>query len=430
MFPLHVYQNRRDQLKAMMSENSLAIISSARESIRNRDAEYPFRQSSDFWYLTGFTEPDAVLIIGPGHPDRLFVRPKNPDQEVWTGRRLGPDHVKTGLGIDEGYPIDELDAEFTTLLADITSIEYPFYCNDSAEIVDRVMKAKGIKSRQQDRLSHRADLSRFLHQARLIKSKEEIDVMREAGRISALGHAAAMRACQPGMTEDQLASIVEHTFRMEGSPALAYQTIVGGGDNACILHYIDRADMLNSGDLVLIDAGCEVKGYAGDITRTFPVNGSFTEAQAELYDLVLSAQAEAIDAMVVGKSIKSFHKAALRRLTEGLIDLNIIEGPLEVAIEEKRYATYYMHGTGHFLGLDVHDVGMYEIDSKPIEFSEGMVITCEPGLYLNKGSDAPARYRGIAIRIEDDVLITQQGPEILTKDVPKERSEIEALMRG
>ena len=430
MFPLHVYQNRRDRLKDMMPENSLAIISAAHESIRNRDAEYPFRQSSDFWYLTGFTEPDAVLIIGPGQPDRLFVRPKNPDQEVWTGRRLGPDHVKIGLGIDEGYPIDDLDAEFTTLLADITSIEYPFYCNESAGVVDRVLKVKETNSRQHDRLSHRADLSRLLHQARLFKSKEEIDAMREAGRISALGHVAAMRVCQPGMTEDQLASIVEHTFRMEGSPAVAYQTIVGGGDNACILHYIDRADTLNSGDLVLIDAGCEVKGYAGDITRTFPVNGSFSAAQAELYDLVLSAQAEAIDVMVVGKSIKSFHEAALRRLTEGLIDLNIIEGPLEKAIEEKRYATYYMHGTGHFLGLDVHDVGMYETDSKPIELSEGMVITCEPGLYLNNRSDAPARYRGIGIRIEDDILITQQGPEILTKDVPKERSEIEALMRG
>jgi Xaa-Pro aminopeptidase len=430
MFPLHVYQNRRDRLKDMMPENSLAIISAAHESIRNRDAEYPFRQSSDFWYLTGFTEPDAVLIIGPGQPDRLFVRPKNPDQEVWTGRRLGPDHVKIGLGIDEGYPIDDLDAEFTTLLADITSIEYPFYCNESAGVVDRVLKVKETNSRQHDRLSHRADLSRLLHQARLFKSKEEIDAMREAGRISALGHVAAMRVCQPGMTEDQLASIVEHTFRMEGSPAVAYQTIVGAGDNACILHYIDRADTLNSGDLVLIDAGCEVKGYAGDITRTFPVNGSFSAAQAELYDLVLSAQAEAIDVMVVGKSIKSFHEAALRRLTEGLIDLNIIEGPLEKAIEEKRYATYYMHGTGHFLGLDVHDVGMYETDSKPIELSEGMVITCEPGLYLNNRSDAPARYRGIGIRIEDDILITQQGPEILTKDVPKERSEIEALMRG
>lgn len=430
MFPLHVYQNRRDRLKAMMPENSLAIISAARETIRNRDAEYPFRQSSDFWYLTGFTEPDAVLIFGPGHPDRLFVRPKNPDQEVWTGRRLGPDHVKTSLGIDEGHSIDNLNSEFITLLASITSIEYPFYCNDSAVIIDRLVKAKETKSRQQNRLSHYSDLSRFLHHARLFKSKEEIDVMREAGRISALGHVAAMQACRPGMTEDQLASIVEHTFRMEGSPAAAYQTIVGGGDNACILHYIDGADKLNSGDLVLVDAGCEVKGYAGDITRTFPVNGSFTGAQAELYDLVLCAQAEAIDAMVVGNSIKSFHEAALRRLTEGLIDLKIVEGPLELAIEEKRYAAYFMHGTGHFLGLDVHDVGRYEIDSEPIEFSEGMVVTCEPGLYLNKRSDAPTRYRGIGIRIEDDVLITQQGPEILSKDVPKERSEIEALMRG
>ena len=430
MFPLHVYKNRRDRLKGMMPENSLALISAAHETIRNRDSGYPFRQSSDFWYLTGFTEPDAVLIIGPGHPDRLFVRPKNTDQEVWTGRRLGPDRVNTDLGIDEGYPIDDLNSEFAALLADITSIEYPFYCNNSAGIVDRLVKAKETKSRQENRLSHRADLSRFLHQARLFKSKDEIDVMREAGRISALGHVAAMQACQPGMTEDQLASIIEHTFRMEGSPATAYQTIVGGGDNACILHYINRADKLDSGDLVLVDAGCEVKGYAGDITRTFPVNGSFTEAQAVLYDLVLRAQADAIDAMVVGNSIKSFHEAALRRLTEGLIDLNIIEGPLEVAIEEKRYAAYYMHGTGHFLGLDVHDVGMYEIDSEPVEFSEGMVVTCEPGLYLKKRSDAPTRYRGIGIRIEDDVLITQQGPEVLTEDVPKERSEIEALMRG
>ena len=430
MFPLHVYQDRRDRLKGMMPKNSLAIISAAHESIRNRDAEYPFRQSSDFWYLTGFTEPDAVLIIGPEHPDRLFVRSKNPDQEVWTGRRLGPEHVTTGLGIDEGYPIDELDSELTTFLADITWVEYPFYCNDSAKIVDRAVKAKETKSKRKDRLSHRADLSRFLHQERLFKAKEEIDVMREAGRISALGHVAAMQACQPGMTEDQLGSIVEHTFRMEGSPAVAYQTIVGGGDNACILHYTDRTTTLNSGDLVLIDAGCELQGYAGDITRTFPVNGSFTEAQAELYDLVLSAQADAIDAMVVGKSIKSFHEAALMRLTEGLIDLKIIKGPLEEAIAEKRYAPYYMHGTGHFLGLDVHDVGMYEIDAKPIELSEGMVITCEPGLYLDKRSDVPSRYRGIGIRIEDDVLITQQGPEIFTKGVPKERSEIEVLMRG
>ena len=430
MFSLHVYEERRSRLKTLMPDKSLAIISAAHEVIRNRDAEYPFRQSSDFWYLTGFTEPDAVLVIGPGLPDRLFVRPKNPDQEVWTGRRLGPEHVKIRLGIDEGFPIEALDSELGRLLADVAWVEYPFYCQKSSEIVDRAIKAKGIKSRRQDLLSHRVDLSRHLHQARLIKSREEIDAMREAGRISALGHIAAMQACEPGMKEDQLASVVEHCFRMEGSTAVAYQTIVGGGDNACILHYIDRSDRLHSGDLVLIDAGCEIQGYAGDITRTFPVNGSFTNAQAELYDVVLSAQAEAIQAMVVGKSIKLFHEAAIRRLTEGLIELKIIEGPLEAALDDKRYLPYYMHGTGHFLGLDVHDVGAYENDGQPAELIEGMVITCEPGLYISKLSDAPARYRGIGIRIEDDVLITKRGPDVLTSQVPKERADIEALMRG
>lgn len=430
MFSLHVYEERRSRLKALMPEKSLAIISAAHEVIRNRDAEYPFRQSSDFWYLTGFTEPDAVLVIGPSQPDRLFVRPKNPDQEVWTGRRLGPEHVKTHLGVDEGFPIEALDTELGRLLADVAWVEYPFYCQKSSEIVDRALKAKGIKSRRHDLLSHRVDLSRHLHQARLIKSPEEVDAMRKAGRISALGHVAAMQACEPGMTEDQLASVVEHCFRMEGSPAVAYQTIVGGGDNACILHYIDRSDRLHSGDLVLIDAGCEIQGYAGDITRTFPVNGSFTGAQAELYDLVLSAQAEAIQAMAVGKSIKLFHEAAIRRLTEGLIELKIILGPLEAALDDKRYLPYYMHGTGHFLGLDVHDVGAYEDDDQPVELAEGMVITCEPGLYISKLSGAPARYRGTGIRIEDDVLITKRGPDILTSQVPKERADIEALMRG
>ena len=430
MFSLHVYEERRSRLKTLMPDKSLAIISAAHEVIRNRDAEYPFRQSSDFWYLTGFTEPDAVLVIGPGQPDRLFVRPKNPDQEVWTGRRLGPEHVKIRLGIDEGFPIEALDSELGRLLADVAWVEYPFYCQKSSEIVDRAIKAKGIKSRRQDLLSHRVDLSRHLHQARLIKSREEIDAMREAGRISALGHIAAMQACEPGMKEDQLASVVEHCFRMEGSTAVAYQTIVGGGDNACILHYIDRSNRLHSGDLVLIDAGCEIQGYAGDITRTFPVNGSFTNAQVELYDVVLSAQAEAIQAMVVGKSIKLFHEAAIRRLTEGLIELKIIEGPLEAALDDKRYLPYYMHGTGHFLGLDVHDVGAYENDGQPAELIEGMVITCEPGLYISKLSDAPARYRGIGIRIEDDVLITKRGPDVLTSQVPKERADIEALMRG
>ena len=430
MFALHVYEARRSRLKALMPENSLALISAAHEVLRNRDTEYSFRQSSDFWYLTGFTEPDAVLLFGPGQPDRLFVRPKNPDQEVWTGRRLGPNHVKSQLGIEEGLSLDMLESELNLLLADISWIEYPFFCPHSTKLVDQAMNASGSGRRRQNSLFHRVDLSRNLHPARMIKSGEERDVMREAGRISANGHVAAMQACKPGMTEDQLASFVEHQFRMEGAKATAYQTIVGGGDNGCILHYVDRADCLRSGDLVLIDAGCEIEGYAGDITRTFPVNGRFSSAQAELYDLVLAAQSEAIQAMRVGQSIKSFHEVALQRLTEGLIELKIISGSLDQAMNDKSYLPFYMHGTGHFLGLDVHDVGAYQTDGQPTELAEGMVITCEPGLYMGNQTATPERYQGIGIRIEDDILITQQGPEILTAQAPKERADIEALMRG
>jgi Xaa-Pro aminopeptidase len=430
MLGLHVYEERRRRLRASLPDNALAIVAAAHEVIRNRDAEYPFRQSSDFWYLTGFTEPDAVLVMAPNQPDRLFVRPRDPNQEVWTGRRLGPERVHGHLGIDEGHPLDVLPAQLAELLADVSWLEYPFACPFSTQVVDTALKARASRSRRQDLLSHRVDLSRHLHQSRMIKSREEVDLMREAGAISARGHIAAMEQCVPGMTEDQLASIVEHTFRMQGSPAVAYQTIVGGGDNACILHYVDRSDRLVSGDLVLIDAGCEVEGYAGDITRTFPVNGQFTTPQAELYDVVLAAQTEALNEMRVGKTIKCFHQAALRSLTQGLIDLKIIQGSLEEALETKQYLPYYMHGTGHFLGLDVHDVGAYEEQKEPITLSAGMVITCEPGLYVSKRSNAPARYRGIGIRIEDDVLITAKSPEVLTSLVPKERDQIEALMRG
>ena len=432
MFSLHVYEERRSRLKALMPEKSLAIISAAHEVIRNRDAEYPFRQSSDFWYLTGFTEPDAVLVIGPGQPDRLFVRPKNPDQEVWTGRRLGPEHVKTHLGVDEGFPIEALDTELGRLLADVAWVEYPFYCQRSSEIVDRALKAKGIKPRRHDLLSHRVDLSRHLHQARLIKSPEEVDAMRKAGRISALGHVAAMQACEPGMTEDQLASVVEHCFRMEGSPAVAYQTIVGGGDNACILHYIDRSGRLHSGDLVLIDAGCEYKGYASDITRSWPVSGKFSEAQAEIYQIVLDSQLAAIDKCRVGNPYDAPHKEARRVLAEGLIKIGVIKQSLDEAIgPDGELNNWYMHGTGHWLGLDVHDVGIYRPNDEPRLFEEGMVITVEPGLYFGAWRpdvDCPERYANIGIRIEDDVLITNDGPDVLSKDCPKTITDIEALV--
>lgn len=430
MLGLHVYESRRQRLKDAMPEGSIAIVSAAHEVIRNRDAEYPFRQSSDFWYLTGFTEPDAVVVFGPGQPDRLFVRPRQQDQEIWTGRRLGPDRVRGHLGIDQGHPLDELPSVLQTLLTEVSWVEYPFDCPMSTQIVDEALRARAMRARRASLLSHRVDLNRHLHRARMIKSREEIALMRQAAEISAAGHLAAMQACRAGMTEDQLAAVVEHQFRMLGSPSVAYQTIVGGGENACILHYVARTERLVSGDLVLIDAGCEIEGYAGDITRTFPVNGQFTTPQATLYDLVLHAQAEAIEQMQVGKTIKCFHQAALRVLTEGLIDLRLIEGPLEAALEHKRYLPYYMHGTGHFLGLDVHDVGPYEDHGQPMVLAEGMVITCEPGLYVSQQSDAPARFRGIGIRIEDDVLITARGPEILSAKVPKTREAIESLMQA
>ena len=429
MFSLDVYQTRRDRLKAQLPDGAMAVIAAAEEVIRNRDAEYPFRQSSDFLYLTGFNEPDAVLVIRPNAPERLFVRPRDPDREVWTGRRLGPERVQKSLGIAEASPLDALPTDMQAMLDETTWLEYPFDCKVTSALIEKCLADRKSHGRRQELLSHRVDLSRRLHQARMIKGPEEIQAMQTAGRISAAGHVDAMRMCRPGLTEDQLASVVEHRFRMEGSPSVAYQTIVGGGENACILHYIDRQDPLHDGDLVLIDAGCEIEGYAGDITRTFPVNGRFSGPQAEIYDLVLQAQADALAEMCVGRSIRLYHQTAVRTLTEGLIALGFIQGPLEDALEEKRFHPFYMHGTGHLLGLDVHDVGRYENDGEPVLLEDGMVLTCEPGLYLSQRLSIPEQFQGIGVRIEDDILITADGPQVLTGDVPKSRDEIEALMR-
>ena len=424
-----IFAERRVAVKALMAKNSIVILSAAREFIRNRDSEYAFRQSSDLLYLTGFNEPKAVLVMGPDIPDQLFVRDRDPLEEIWTGRRLGPENVQSQLGIDQGHGIDDFESQINLLLDEVTTIEYPFNCNESVALVDKLIRNRKIQKRRSDTVTHRTDLTRNLGRLRMLKSVDEIKLMREAGRISAQGHLDAMRACRSGLTEDQLASIVEHRFRMEGSPALAYQTIVGGGENACILHYVARSDVLRDGDMVLIDAGCEVEGYAGDITRTFPVNGKFSETQANLYDVVLQAQKAAINEMRVGKTIKCFHDVAIRVLTEGLVDLGIIDGPCEKAIEEKLYLPYYMHGTGHFLGLDVHDVGHYGTDDDPAILEAGMVLTCEPGLYIGALSEAPEEYRGNGMRIEDNILIRDGEPEVLTYQIPKERAEIEAVMR-
>lgn len=427
--PPFVFESRRERIKASLPEGAVAIVAAHAEVTRSRDSEYPFRQSSDFWYLTGFLEPDAVLILRPGAPDCLVVRPNDPDAEVWTGRRLGPERVHSRLGIAEAHPLTALDSVLDAALSAAVRVDYPFDCVRSSRLVEAAFQRVRGQKRKQHLLTHRADLGVTLHSHRQFKSSEEIDLMRRAGEISAKGHVAAMQQVQPGMTEDQLASIVEHTFRMEGAPSLAYQTIVGGGDNACILHYVDRADRLRSGDLVLIDAGCEWFGYAGDITRTFPVNGQFTGAQRDLYNVVLAAQRAALDDVRPGLSIRAYHETAVRVLTQGLLDLKILKGSLAEALETKAYLPYYMHGTGHLLGLDVHDVGAYEQDGEPIRLQAGMVITVEPGLYLSQNSSAPARYRGIGIRIEDDVVVTETGHEVLTHAVPKDPEAIETLMK-
>ena len=429
MLPLYLYESRRKRLKQALPDGACAIVAAHPEVIRSRDSEYPFRQSSDFWYLTGFNEPDAVLILRHGAPDCLVVRPNDPDAEVWTGRRLGPDRVASRLGIPDARSLVDLDTVLDEALSDATRVDYPFDCTRTTQVVEQAFQRLRSHGRKRQLLSHRVDLGITLHGHRQIKSPEELDCMRKAGAVSAKGHLAAMRGVEPGMTEDQLASIVEHTFRMEGSPSLAYQTIVGGGENACILHYVDRMDRLRSGDLVLIDAGCEWGGYAGDITRTFPVNGSFSDAQRALYEVVLEAQLAAIADVRPGLSIRAYHGTALRVLTQGLLDLKILKGSLEEALETRAYLPYYMHGTGHLLGLDVHDVGLYETEGQPIALQPGMVVTVEPGLYISQRSEAPARFRGIGIRIEDDVVVTAQGHEILTSGVPKRVDEIEAIMR-
>ena len=429
LLPPFVFENRRDRVKASLPDGAVAIVAAHAEVVRSRDSDYPFRQSSDFWYLTGFTEPDAVLILQHGVPDRLVVRPNDPAAEVWTGRRLGPERVRSRLGIPDAHPLNALDALMDEALANADRVEYPFDCIRSTRLAEAAFQRVRGQGRKRQLLSHRVDLGLTLHRHRQVKSPEEIDLMRKAGQISARGHLAAMRQVEPGMTEDQLASIVEHSFRMDGSPSVAYQTIVGGGENACILHYVDRYDRLRSGDLVLIDAGCEWGGYAGDITRTFPVNGQFSGAQRELYNIVLAAQTAALADVRPGLSIRAYHETAIRVLTQGLLDLKILTGTLADAIETKAYLPYYMHGTGHLLGLDVHDVGFYEDNGSPIALQPGMVVTVEPGLYISQHSDAPARYSGIGIRIEDDVVVTTTGHEVLSGDVPKDPDAIEVLMK-
>ncbi|MDJ0739878.1 MAG: aminopeptidase P N-terminal domain-containing protein [Gammaproteobacteria bacterium] len=428
------FKRRRRQLMGMMGPGSVAILPTARETIRNRDVHHPFRPDSDFFYLTGFAEPEAVLVLIPGrrHGEYiLFCREKDPAKELWDGYRAGLEGAVEIHGADDAFPITDLDDILPGLLEERERV---YFAMGSDPAFDRRVSdwVSQVRSRARAGVHGPIEflaLDHYLHDMRLYKSRAEIAVMRRAAKTSAAAHRELMRSSEPGMHEYQLASLFAHRCQMAGAAHLAYPSIVGGGNNACVLHYVDNAAPLDDGDLVLIDAGCEVDCYASDITRTFPVNGRFSTPQRQLYQLVLDAQLAAIDKVRVGNHWNDPHEAAVRVLTRGLLKLGLLRGTLAKALKAKSYQRFFMHRTGHWLGMDVHDVGDYKIDGHWRELEPGMVLTVEPGLYIPRGVKGVAKkWQGIGIRIEDDVLVTNGDPDVLSRDVPKTVEQIEAVM--
>ena len=434
MIPMKEFAGRRRKLMERMAPDSIAILPAAPERVRNRDVLHPFRQDSDFQYLTGFGEPEAVLALIPGreHGEAvLFCRERNPEKELWDGFLVGQDGAIEQYGLDDAFPIADIDDILPGLLEGRSRVYYPLGKDPAFD--NRVMDwVKVIRSKVRAGAHPPGEfvaLEHLLHDMRLIKSPAEIKVMAKAGKISAEAHSRAMKRARRGGYEYQLEAELIHTFMEHGARDTAYPSIVGSGANACILHYIENSAPLKDGDLVLIDAGCELECYASDITRTFPVSGRFSAEQAALYNVVLEAQYAAIDAVKPGNHWNQPHEAALEVLTQGLIDLGLLTGNVEDAIAEGAYRPFFMHRTGHWLGMDVHDVGDYKIGDAWRLLEPGMALTVEPGLYVAPdNTDVDEKWRGIGIRIEDDVVVTKEGCRILTDGVPKTIPEIEALM--
>lgn len=439
------YHDRRLRLAQLIRDRGggVAVIPTAPEVIRNRDAHYPYRWDSYFYYLTGFTEPEAVLVMtvdSSGSESVLFCRDKNEEREIWDGYRFGPQLARERFGFDRALSIDKLDSELSTLLADRPAVFTAIGAGDDHDAkVARWLNAVRAQARSGVSAPGQVfEVRSLIDDMRLIKDQHEIGIMRRAAKISAAAHVRAMRASRPGRFEFEIEAELEHEFRMGGSKAPAYGSIVASGRHACVLHYRANDAQLTDGDLLLIDAGCELDGYASDITRTFPVSGRFTGAQRTLYDIVLEAQRAAIAATRPGLRFMDPHDAAVKVLAQGLIDCGLISGPLDSAIESGAYRRFYMHRTGHWLGMDVHDCGDYREPgeagtgtNKPWRILRpGMVLTEEPGLYVRAADDIPRHFHDIGIRIEDDAVVTETGCEILTADVPKAADEIEALMRG
>ncbi|WP_321840671.1 aminopeptidase P N-terminal domain-containing protein [Paraburkholderia bannensis] len=453
-----LYRARRERVLAALRAQGggVALVPTAPEVMRNRDADYPYRHDSYFYYLTGFTEPEAVLVLdanaGENQPASiLFCRAKNVERETWEGFRFGPDGAREAFGFDAAFAIDEIDAQVPRLITNRPALHYALAASERFDAQVRgwidAVRAQGRSGVSAPAAAY--DLLPLLDDMRLVKDAHELDTMRRAAKISALAHVRAMQTCRTGMREYEIEAELLYTFRKHGAQAPAYGSIVAAGANACVLHYPAGNAVAREGDLILIDAACELNGYASDITRTFPASGRFTSAQREVYDIVLAAQQAAVDATRAGVNFEAPHEAAVRVLAQGLLDLGILDqqryASVDDVIAERAYARFYMHRTGHWLGMDVHDVGDYrERGTQSVEGVEGtqgnaappwrtlragMTLTIEPGLYIRAAEDVPERYWDIGIRIEDDAIVTETGCELITRGVPVNADEIESLMQ-
>jgi Xaa-Pro aminopeptidase len=421
-------------LLAKMEPDSVAIVLGARPVVRSADTHFPFRQDSDFHYLTGFDHPNAAAVLRKdgGPPFTLFVESRDPDAEVWTGYRPGVEGAVADHGADVAHPIGELGGRLPELIRGARRVYHVLGR-------DRELDARLAEIIDSARLRSRAglvppeavvDLRSLVHEMRLYKEPEELDIMRRAAEISREGHRAAARLAREGVYEYELEAALDYTFRRRGAAGPAYESIVGGGRNATVLHYVANDQPLREGELVLVDAGCELDGYASDVTRSYPVGGTFRGAARDLYQLVLAAQEAGIAVALPGATLEDVHQAALRRLAEGLVELGLVGGPADEVLRQESYKPYYMHRTSHWLGLDVHDVGSYVAGEKPRRLEPGMAFTVEPGLYVSaQDTRAPAAFRGIGVRIEDDLVITEDGHENLTAGIAKQIEDVEAWVR-
>ncbi|ERK12608.1 MAG: Xaa-Pro aminopeptidase [Pantoea sp.] len=434
MITLETFQQRRQALIARMAPGSAALIFAAPEVTRSNDSEYPFRQNSDFWYFTGFNEPQALLVLIKSDETHnhsvLFNRVRDLTAEIWFGRRLGQDAAPAKLGVDRALPWDDIGEQLHQLL---NGLDVVYHAQGLYAEADKLVFSALEKLRRGFRQNLSApdtltDWRPWVHDMRLFKGPEEIAILRRAGEISALAHTRAMQVCRPGMFEYQLEGEIQHEFNRHGARFPSYNTIVGAGENGCILHYTENECEMRDGDLVLIDAGCEFQGYAGDITRTFPVNGKFTAPQRAIYDIVLASLYKALELFRPGVSIHDVNDEVVRIMVTGLVELGVMEGEVDALLAEQAHRQFFMHGLSHWLGLDVHDVGHYGTPSRDRILEPGMVLTIEPGLYIAPDARVPAQYRGIGIRIEDDIVITEDGNENLTDSVVKDADAIEALM--